>query len=120
MLIVGALNEEYYRNITVIQNALAILDLHLEPWLDVVVPMPVAFSKYDAYRLRRRGPSMLILYRVTRADDNVSFMALYFYEQSKQRHFNRHVARLDRVRKDETQEAGEGRFLNEAQICGCK
>ena len=61
---------------------------------------------------------MFILYRATQADGNgnISPMALSFYERRKQRHFGRHVARPDRVRKYETLEADSFYVINEAQI----
>ena len=42
MLIVGALEESASRGFTVVQNALVILDLRLERWLNVVVPILAA------------------------------------------------------------------------------
>ena len=53
VLIVGVLDEQADCDKTVTKKALAILDLRLERWLDVVVPMPCAFKKamrigYDA------------------------------------------------------------------------
>ena len=56
---------------------------------------------------------MFILYRDTRADgnENRSFVASLFYEQ--QTHFDRHVARPDRVRKHEMLDAGEWRSFKQ-------
>ena len=53
MLVVGALDDEDSGDNMETLNALVILDLRLERWLDVVVPMPAAFEDmtrigYDA------------------------------------------------------------------------
>ena len=75
MLVVGALDEEASDDKTVIQNALAVLDLRLERWLDVVVPMPAAFRKmtyidFDAegrlcsFCIATREPTAMKMFRL--------------------------------------------------------